>query len=261
VLAELITYLMTPCPRHVRGMGYLYEAIAMRGRFRRCATSWKHHLVQSKAAVLAAAQACLERETAVILGSGLLLDVPLADLAAAFKQVILVDIIHLPQVRRLARRHANVRLENQDISTIAFRLFECLETGQTTLPEPVAMDFSFVPAPSLVVSLNLLSQLPVIPGRCVRQRMPAVGEEALRQWSQRIVETHIATLKDLTCDACLITDHAYVQQGPHGAREAGSTLYGMVLPDPQSSWAWQIAPRGELSRDDAKELKVGMWAF
>ncbi|MBI5895887.1 MAG: hypothetical protein HZB24_07775, partial [Desulfobacterales bacterium] len=202
-----------------------------------------------------------ERQVAVILGSGLLLDVPLAELSAAFEQVILADIVHLPEVRRYVRRFANVRLEDYDISTIARRLFENMKTDGRMLPEPVTADFSFVPAPSLVVSLNLLSQLPVIPGRFVRRHLPAVSSEDLQAWSRRLVETHCASLAALACDVCLIADYAYIQHNRGGSMETGSTLYGPALPDPKSTWLWRIAPRGELSRHDAKELKVGVWSM
>ncbi|MDA8138243.1 MAG: hypothetical protein M0036_06250 [Desulfobacteraceae bacterium] len=261
MLPELFTYLTTPCPRFVREMGYLHEAIAIRGRFHRCGAAWKEHLERSRAAVLAAARTCREREAVVILGSGLLLDVPLAELAGAFKEVILVDIVHLPAVRRVARRLGNVRLENFDVSTIALKLFELMKTGRPTLPELMSADFSFGTAPSLVVSLNILSQLPVIPGRFVRQRLPAVGEEDLIEWSKRIVAVHYASLQALAGDVCLIADYAYIQLGRDGSREVGSTLHGLELPEPQSTWLWQIAPLGELSDHYARELKVGVWSL
>jgi hypothetical protein len=261
VLSELFTYLTTPCPRHVREMGYLYEAIAMRGRHRRRAASWKAHLENSRTAVLAAAGACREHDAVVILGSGLLLDVPLDELSAAFRQVILVDIVHLRPARRQARRFVNVRLEHYDVSTIATRLFERVKKGGHDLPEPVTADFAFAPAPSLVVSLNILSQLPVIPSRFVRRYLPAVGDEALQAWSRRIVRAHRAGLAALACEVCLIADYAYAQESREGSRETGSTLFGLDLPEPQTRWRWPIAPRGELSRHYARELEVGVWSM
>lgn len=242
-------------------MGYLYEAIALRGRYRRCAAAWAAHLENSRAAVLAAAHACREREAAVILGSGLLLDVPLEELSAAFKQVILVDIVHLAEARRRARRFANVRLAHGDLSTIAARLFEQRNKGGQALPEPVTPDLAFAPGPSLVVSLNILSQLPVIPGRFVHRHLPSVGDEALQAWSGRIVERHRAGLAALGCQVCLIADYAYVRHDRDGSRQTGSTLFGLALPDPQSSWRWSMAPRGELSRRHAEERAVGVWSM
>ena len=41
MLAEILTYLTTPCPGYVREMGYLYEAIAVQGRYRRNRASWQ----------------------------------------------------------------------------------------------------------------------------------------------------------------------------------------------------------------------------
>jgi len=260
MLTELFAYLTTPCPRSVRRMGYLYEAVALRGRYRRCQAHWKDHLERSRRAVLEAAGTCRDHGAAVILGSGLLLDVPLADLAERFQEIVLADIVHLPQARRYARRFGNVKLRTYDVSTVVERLLEHIESGRRELPEPVIDDVGLACAPSLVVSLNILSQLPVLPRHYALAHMPGLQEDVLRDWCLRIIASHHASLRALPCDAYLIADYAYTKRNRRGAvLEEGSTIHGFTLPAPLSGWTWRIAPLGEQSRRYAKELSVGVW--
>jgi hypothetical protein len=241
-------------------MGYLYEAIAMRGRSRRCRAHWEDHLERSRRAVLEAAAACRGHGAAVILGSGLLLDVPLAELAERFQEVVLADIVHLPHVRRYARRFGNVRLVPYDVSTVAERLFKHIESGRRELPEPMPAEFRLAPATSMVVSLNILSQLTVLPRQYALAQMPGLQEDDLRAWCRRIIAAHYTTLSALKCDVCLIADYASTKRSRRGdILEEGSTIHGFEPPTPASGWTWRIAPLGEQSRHYAKELRVGAW--
>ena len=97
MLHELFTYLTTPCEPSVRRMGYLYEAIALRGRYRRCRTDWNGHLDRSRHAILETAALCRSYGAAVILGSGLLLDVPLPQLSERFGVVSIPTLVVLKE--------------------------------------------------------------------------------------------------------------------------------------------------------------------
>lgn len=260
MLSELITYLSTPCERYVRSMGYLSEAIALRSRYRRCSEEWQTHLDNSRRTILEATASCRNHAAVVILGAGPLLDVPLKELAAAFQEVVLVDIVHLTSVRRSVRRFANVRLIQYDVSTVAQHLFRNnLQEGKT-LPEPIPADDLFSGYASLVVSLNILSQLPVLPRAYARAQMPGLAEQQLDAWCRRIIAAHFKTLGTLNCDVCLITDQRFRKLNRQGALiEQGTTLSGFELPEPNAGWTWCIAPLGELSRAYVRELSVGAW--
>jgi hypothetical protein len=39
----------------------------------------------------------------------------------------------------------------------------------------------------------------------------------------------------------------------------GSTVAGLALAEPETSWTWNIVPLGEKERFLSKELKVGVW--
>jgi len=262
MLSELVTYLISDCEPYARRMGYLYEAIAMRGRYRRCRADWNAHLGRSRSVLLDAAVSCRIHGAAVILGSGLLLDVPLAQLSELFKEVVLVDIVHLPHVRRYARRFGNVRLLPYDVSTVAKRLFECIRSGGREPPEPTDADLRLANATTMVVSLNLLSQLSVLPCRYALAHMPGLRQSDLETWCRRIVTSHHAALSRLDCDVCLISDYVYEKRRRDGeVFEKGSTIHGLTLPAPYSAWTWRIAPPGELAYGYARELTVGAWCM
>lgn len=100
-------------------MGYLHDLIAVRARYRRNRAAWAPHLTATREHVAAAIEAAPGRDLAVVLGAGLLLDVPLDALSAAFKRVVLVDICWLGETRRACRRYGNVDLLDHDITGIA----------------------------------------------------------------------------------------------------------------------------------------------
>lgn len=102
-----------------RRRGYVGESVLLWSRSRRCRAAWAEHLDQSRAAVVAACAGLERRRTAVVLGSGLLQDVPLAHLAERFAAVDLVDVVHLWPARRAARAFPHVRLVTADLTGLA----------------------------------------------------------------------------------------------------------------------------------------------
>jgi hypothetical protein len=261
MLAELFTYLMTPCPRYVRRMGYLYEAIAMRERHRRHRADWRQHISNTRRCVLSAAENCRNRERVVVLGAGLLLDVPLNELASIFREVILADIVFLPETRRRINSYGNVRLLQCDLTGIAEPLFQNVQYGRQELPSDTMPVLPVVYADTgLIVSLNILSQLCVIPGRFALKHMRLIHEKDVSDWCRRITESHYATITSMPGDVCLIADQAFAKYDRQGQTvEKGSTISGLALPEPDDSWTWKVAPIGEESRYFSKELHVGAW--
>jgi hypothetical protein len=259
MIRELITYLLTPCPRYVRDMGYLYQAIALRGRYKRRTGSWRSHLENTRRFVIRSAEECLKRDRVIVLGSGLLLDVPLEKLAGLFHEVILVDVVHLPEVRRRVRRFRNVRLIQSDVTGVAERLFENVSKGIAELPDGVPA-FPEAEGAGLVISLNIMSQLAAIPLEYVMKKMPGIDEEKIDEWSDAIRTAHFEALRNMNCDVCLVADYEFSRKDRAGnVVEKGSTIGGVVLPKSDESWVWEISPMGEESGDLSKELRGGAW--
>jgi hypothetical protein len=260
MLYELYTSLTTPCPAYVRHLNYLYEAIAMRGRYRRNRSAWQPHLDKSRAFVLAAAERCENRSSVVVYGAGLLLDVPLRELASVFQQVRLIDMVFLPEARRQAERCGNVTLIQHDASQIAESLYHRVRRANPVLPEPASAPPDCVLKADLVVSLNLLSQLWVMPREFAIRNISNLDEEQLDDWCARIVRSHDAFLRSLTAHVCLVADYAYLKRDRSGTIvNEGSTVYGLRLPQPDAVWTWNIAPIGESGSFLSNELVVGAW--
>lgn len=260
MLLDLLTHLTTSCSPYVRRLGYLDETVAMRGRYRRNRAAWQPHLDNTCAFVLAVAEKVRNRDKVVILGSGLLLDVPLAKLSAMFREVVLMDIVCLPEVRRRIKEYGNVSFLERDVTNVAERLYGDRQQGLSELPKAVPHPAELDKDAGLVVSLNILSQLWVVPRTYAANQRPGFPHDRLEDWCRRIVESHYATLASMSCDVCLVADHAFVKRDHDGTIiSRASTLYGLVLPEPDASWTWNIAPAGKDGRSSSKELNVGAW--
>ena len=260
MLSELLTHITTPCPQYVRHMDYLDEVIAMKRRYERNRTAWQPHLEHTRRFVLSAAGKCRNRNKAVILGSGLLLDVPLQELSTLFQEVVLLDIVFLPEVRRSIKRYGNVRLVQHDVTNMAKKLHENIHHGPRVLPEAAPMVPEIDQHTGLVVSLNVLSQLWVGPRAYALRKLSGLSEEQVDDWCRQIVESHYAFLRSMPCTVCLIADYEFVKRDQEGKIVSqGSTITGLNLPDPDASWTWNIVPIGERDRYLSKELNVGAW--
>ncbi len=259
MLSELFTYLITPCPQYVRHMDYLSEAIDMRNRYRRSQAAWQPHLEHTRRFVLSAADKCRNRSRAVILGAGLMVDVPLEELTSMFREVVLVDIVFLPEVSRNVKRYSNATLVRYDVTNMAQKLHENILRGVHELSDATP-GIPVVGDTGLVVSLNILSQLWVVPRAYALRQLPHLDEEQLDGWCRQIVGSHYNFLLSLPCSVCLVADHEFVKRDQKGTIVSrASTVYGLTLPQPHASWAWNIAPRSEDRPYLSKELNVGAW--
>lgn len=246
-LIDLLHALATPAPLAHRRLGYVRDAVRMASRARRCRAAWAPHLEATRAAIRAAIAGTAERRTAVVLGSGLLDDVPLDALADAFARIVLVDAVHPLRARAAARRHAHVERMTADLSGSFALLGGAAADLAPGLPAVCA-----APETDLVVSVNLLSQLPIRPVRRLEASRRPLGRwrpEQADLLGARIVARHLASLSALPARVCLVTDLDEVEEDREG-RVRGRTdlLFGTRLPEPERSWTWEIAPFGEVSR-------------
>jgi len=260
MLYELFAYLTTPCPQYVRHMDYLYEIIAMKSRYRRNRAAWQSHLDNTCRFVLSAAERCHHRNKAVLLGSGLLLDVPLEELSSMFQEVVLLDIVFLPEVRRRINQYKNVKLIQHDVTNMAKKLHESIEFGRPELPMAAPAVPEIDGTTGLVVSLNVLSQLWVMPRAYALKKLRGLDEEQVDDWCRQIVESHYAFLLSTPCTVGLVADTEFIQRDRKGTIiSRGSTIAGLTLPKPDASWTWDIVPMRESRQYLSKELNVGAW--
>jgi hypothetical protein len=244
VIREAFEWLATPCPRSWREFGYLGETIAIAARHRRCRTAWAEHLHRSRQAILNATRGLTQRRTAIILGSGPLLDVPLRELAGMFQSVILVDALHPLSARWQTRGHGNVELVTADLTGALDALHRWrVEHPLPTPRSPALLQRADV---DFVVSLNLLSQLGVIPVEWIEKRAGVPGPAIAEAYAAGLTRAHLADLARCPARVCLIADVEWWRQKPDGTVvERASTIYEVTPPPAVEDWTWAIAPAPE----------------
>jgi hypothetical protein len=258
VILELIEYLTTDCPAYARRLGYLREAIAIKARHRRHCEAWGPHLARSRALVTAAIETCARRRTALVLGSGLLLDIPLGALSAAFERVLLVDVVHLRAARRIAARDPKTELVTEDVTGLAADLEERLRGGWrgTQIPAPVL--FRDDDGIDLVISANVAAQLPVIPAAALRRA--GLDDAAVLAFCGAVVRAHLDYLAAFRAPVCLITERTREVCNRDGEiLRIEDALFGVTLPDNGINWLWDLAPLGEAGRDIA--IRNQVWGY
>lgn len=238
MLAEALVWLFTPAAPGARRLGHLAESIAIRARHRRCRAAWAPHLEASRKALLTSALATPSRRTALLLGTGHLLDVPLRELAPLFDSVLLVDVVHPWSSRLYSRRHDNVRL------------IECDVTGcLAEMPAAPVVPALFLDRADIdwVASINLLSQLGNLAERWLRKHRPDLGEAATARYREAIMVNHLAWLSRFRARTCLLTDLEQIRLDGDGAI-IETIDYQPLLTNWRivSAWRWDIAPPGEL---------------
>ena len=255
-----LDYLAIPVPRHVRQMGYVRELRALRARRNRCREAWRSHLEHTREVVLEAAARCERRRNALVVGSGLLFDVPLGELSRQFESVVLVDIVHTWSVHREARRFTNVRLVPLDVTGVVARC-HALARRRAPAPLPQRPVECFVGEGfDLVASVNVLSQLPVVPNGYMSRRIRSLTEVETREFSRALVVNHLDWLCGFPGIACLVTDLERLHLGDCAVVSREESLWGVTLPEGGRNWLWDLAPRPEMFLHLDVRHRVGGYA-
>ena len=102
----------------------------------------------------------------------------------------------------------------------------------------------------LVVSANILSQLPVIPRNWI-EKYGALSEDQLMDVCEGLIGAHLYYLSLFDAQIALITDRRYQTRNKEGITiSEKAALYGVPLPRVSSErWDWHIAPAPELHPD------------
>lgn len=254
MLPELILNATAWTSPALRRLGLVGDAVALWSRAVRRRRSWAPHEARCHEVVRRAVAALSARRTVLVLGSGLLRDVPLADLAQAFERVVLLDAVHLLPAQLKARR-VGAELVVADLTGAAAWLAGKATTRQDPLRrwrEDARLD--------LVISANVLSQLPMAIESWLERR-PDQANSLPVDLLGDVIRLHLADLGRMACPTCLLTDVSYRVAGRDGATLAEEDLlHGTVLPEPDESWDWEVAPFGEIARDEAHVHRVHGYA-
>ena len=163
---------------------------------------WRSHLDTSRQRIIEAAQLSGATKVATVLGSGIGMEIPLAELARRFDRLVLVDLdghsmlYSLQEIPREFR--AKVDLKVMDVTTFASRVAEQIERAveasssaaeaferfETILDGLRIGDAVPLPKSDFVVSSLLLSEIPRYPFSYAAQAVETRFGVALQTWGR-----------------------------------------------------------------------------
>lgn len=263
MLRELIDSLRIHCAPGARALGLAHEAVAIAARHRRVGTNWQPHLDACRAAILRGAERCEKKDRAFVIGAGSCLDVPVAELAEVFSEVILADVAVSPAARRWMRRcPGRVRAVAWDATGALVTLARKRRTISSVEIGLLLAQSDPGPLPGgeadLVVSANCLSQLGLIP---VDQLAAADSDDELSvRCTQIAARRHLGWLATRPAVRVVISDLARLDVARDGTELARRTIFeNLDLRAPDAHWRWNLAPIPELSRQWHRIHEVGAW--
>lgn len=209
--------------------------------------AWDSHLKRCRDLILKALD-LNKPERVTVLGSGWLLELPIAEMIERVPSIKLVDIIHPPDVIEQTKRYKNVEIQEVDVSgglieevwkTMArYSFFKKMKT----LEDIQIPDFITNDDPGMVISLNILTQLESLIIDFIRKKSD-IREEEFERFRSKLQKRHIDFL--MKYKSVLISDVSEVITKKAGEVITINTL-ATSLPDGliREEWQWDFDQTG-----------------
>lgn len=198
--------------------------------------------------------------TVTIVGSGWLLDLPLAELLEETELIYLVDIIHPPEVVKQAGGLENVTLRELDVTGGLIEAVWNATRKSSIFKKPGSLESIVIPEflpdfdPGFVISLNIMTQLESQLINYLRKRA-VFSEDELFRFRREIQVKHLEFLKKHR--SVLITDYAEVVSRKSGEVTTIPSLF-VDLPEGyfRNEWTWDFDLRGHENYTSRSVIKV-----
>jgi len=205
--------------------------------------SWNDHLGNCRSFILKAIDN-YKPSIVTVLGSGWLLDLPLAEMTESAGVINLVDIVHPQEVKDQVKDLANVVLKEDDVSGGLIEevwkkagkrtIFSRLKTISDIEVNEYKPGFN----PGMVISLNILTQLETLPVKLLIKKSK-VNPDDILNFRKRVQQMHLQFL--LKHRAVLITDCSEIIKDNSGRSDEIPSLLA-DLPDAlvTQEWTWNF---------------------
>lgn len=234
MLSELWDFITTKSSSQARKEGYLYHAIALAHRARRCEKYWQTHLEHCREQVAKIPSA----EKLVVFGSGLLLETPLEILVQKFNQITLVDIVHTKETRAKVERFC-----------------QSLKTRISLVEMDLNKDF-FTEKAEFYISANILSQIAFVSTQ--KWLKEQIAEEEIEKRTADLQARHLEQLLNVSNHGMVFSDfQMQILDLQNKVIEEKSTVAESLKLKWSKTWSWDLAPAPELSKDYSVRLIVG----
>jgi hypothetical protein len=229
--------------RILNRMGYYNYQSGLIFRHLKQEGKWDDHLQRCRRVILKALD-LYNPSVVTVLGSGWLLDLPLAEIVEKNTRARLVDIVHPPEVRQQVGDFPGIELIEDDITgglilevwnKAGNRFFfnKLLSLGNINIP-----DYNPSDNQGIVISLNILTQLEALIISFL-EKHAVVKEEELLAFRTAIQEKHIAFLQKHP--SVLITDTEEVITDRSGNLSSVKNLVaGIPTGSYSEEWTWDF---------------------
>jgi len=256
--------------RPLKAIGYISDQQGIYNRYER-EEAWNDHLNRTKQFILKVAENRKKGNVAV-LGSGWLLDVPLAELAEMFEKVYLIDIVQPKQIKHKIRQFKNVEAVEADITggavarvfylavkhrieKIPCGLCDLIPTAVQYLETSKKIILDFKQNFDFCVSVNLLNQLDTLLIDYL-EKFNLFSDYELLSFREKIQEWHLNLLPK--GKSCLITDCEELIYNKNDELEERKSLIYASLPESKNidHWTWQFDSQMTYRKDKKIAFEV-----
>jgi hypothetical protein len=220
---------------------------------------WENHQEHCRNIIIKALD-LFKPEKVTVLGSGWLLDLPLAELVERTQKIFLVDIIHPPDVINQVEKFENVELIVLDVTGGLIEevwqkgrkhgFYNKLRSLENILVPEFKPDFDT----GMIISLNILTQLESLPVDFIKKRS-IIKDEDFNLFRAEIQKKHIDFI--MRNKSVLISDYAEVITSRTGDNKTVPTLL-TALPDCRFSekWTWNFDQTGSDLYNSRSQFKM-----
>jgi hypothetical protein len=235
--------------RILNKLGYYSYQHGLIYRHLKQGNGWNVHLGNCRSFILKALDFYKPKKVTV-LGSGWLLDLPLAEILEKTDSVTLADIVHPPEVISQVAGLRNVSLSEMDITGgLIEEVWE--KAGKRsflnrlrTLENIRIPEFDLPGDPGMVISLNILTQLETLLIEFLKKRT-GIREEEYQQFSTTIQKNHLDFLSKHKSVLITDTTEVFIDKS-----ENVTDIHSVIidLPDGKfkEEWTWNF----DLKRSD-----------
>lgn len=220
---------------------------------------WDSHLEHCRNFILKALE-LYKPEKVTVLGSGWLLELPIAEMIENTGKICLVDIVHPPEVINQTKVYHNVELIESDITGGLIEEVWQKTEGHSFINRLKSLDAIIIPEykpesdPGFVISLNVLTQLEFLPVKYLEKKSK-IKEEEYNFFRAEIQKKHIDFL--MKHKSILISDLCEVFTTKSGIVNAVQTVV-TNLPQGQikEEWTWNFDQTGTDYYNRRTQMKV-----
>ena len=229
--------------RMFRRMGYFDDQSGIIRRYRREREHWDAHLQNTRKSAIDAIQG-KKRQSAAVLGSGWLLDVPVEEMSRYFEKLYLYDIRFPAKIKKQVKSLNNVAFCVCDISCFARPVYQYVKENRNRRERPPisviqpqnTLDLNGF---DFVFSCNILNQLDILLIEYLRQFFELSHEETT-MFRNHVQQHHIRLLPRNR--SCIVADYEEITCTPDGQELSRRlSVYPPVTERPDAQrWTWEF---------------------